>query len=118
MARVKENVLINGLSGRLSNIIFKSYRHGTVISKYPDMSKVKRTSSQKKQNSRFQEAVHYARSVPFNPELLKAYEKIAKRSGRTVYHVALADYMNDLTKTLKGVKLAPSARRKSNRKRK
>jgi hypothetical protein len=113
MARVRDNLLVDGFSGKLGDIIFKHYRFGTVVSRRPNMSKVKRTSTQKKNSSRFVEAVKYARSVVASPMLKKTYEKKAKKSGRTIYHLALADYMRDASKTLNGIPLAPPAGRKT-----
>jgi hypothetical protein len=113
MARIKNNPLVNGFSGKLGDIIFKSYRYGTVISRCPDMSKVKRTRQQKKNSNRFTEAVEYARSVVASPTLKEGYEKKAKKTGRTIYHLALSDYMTDTSKTLKSIPLAPPLRGRS-----
>ncbi len=94
MARVKNNYVTKGFSGKLGNdLIFKTYRFGTVASKYPDMSKVKLSARQKKTNRNFAEAVGYARSVIADTSLKKAYEKKAKKSGRTIYHLALSDFL-------------------------
>jgi len=45
MARVKDNVLVNGFSGKLEQVVFKTYSYGTVVTRYPDMSKVKRSKA-------------------------------------------------------------------------
>jgi hypothetical protein len=103
MAKLKGNALIEGFSGRLDNIILKHYRYGTVISTRPDMSKVKRTREQKQRSSRFAEAVAYARGVVADANLKKAYARKASKTGRTIYHLALSDYMNDATKTPKDI---------------
>ncbi len=98
MARVDENALIEGLRGRIGKLVFKTYKYGTVVSKLPDMSKVKRTRTQKKNSERFMNAVAYARKVIATPALKKQYEKKAEKTGRTIYHMALSDYMKDTTK--------------------
>lgn len=64
-----------------------------VLSAYPDMSKVKRTKKQKDNNSLFQDAVAYARSVLADPKKVKAY-KAKLKPGKTVYHTALSEYLN------------------------
>ncbi|MFM7487680.1 MAG: hypothetical protein ACKO13_12280 [Cytophagales bacterium] len=92
MARVKSNVLIEGFSGRLDNLLFKQYRHGTVISKMPDRSKVKLSTKQKKANKHFQEAVKYAQQVMKTPALHKQYTKAVKK-GQSLYHAALSDFL-------------------------
>jgi hypothetical protein len=93
MGKLKGNVLIEGMSGQLDRVLLKQYHYGTVISKMPDRSKVKLTAHQKKQNSNFQQAVHYAKSVLADSSKRKAYEKKAKQEKRSVYHVALSDFL-------------------------
>ena len=92
MARVKNNVVVKGFSGKLDQIVFKTYSYGTVVSRLPDMSKVKLSKAQKKANSLFKEAVSYAQSVLADPAKRKVYEKKLK-PGKTVYHTALAEYL-------------------------
>jgi hypothetical protein len=93
MARVKDNLLMEGASGQLAGMLLKKYRYGTVISKMPDRSKVKLSVKQKKANKTFQEAVKYARAVKNDPEKSQAIKKRAARKGSSVYHFALSEYL-------------------------
>ena len=93
MGKLKDNVLVNGMSGSIGNVLLKQYKYGTVISKMPDRSKVKLTKHQKNLNSRFQDAVAYAQAVINDPKKKSGYEKKAKREKRSVYHVALSEYL-------------------------
>jgi hypothetical protein len=92
MARVKNNALTEGLSGRVGKLVFKNYSTGTVVTKRPDRSKVKLSPAQITANKKFQEAVAYARSVKADPEKRKQYETLLK-PGKSIYHLALADFM-------------------------
>lgn len=93
MARVPNNPILKGASGRMGNIVFKQYASGTFMTAAPDRSKVKLSKKQKKANSRFTEAVQYAQSVLKDPKKREAYE--AKRiPGKSVYHTALAEYLS------------------------
>jgi hypothetical protein len=93
MARVKNNDLTENLSGKLGRqLVFKTYSYGTVVSRYPDMSKVKLSTKQKKSNALFAEAVAYARGVLADAVKRKKYEAKLK-PGKTVYNAALSDYM-------------------------
>jgi hypothetical protein len=94
MARLKENTLLQGMSGTLSTILLKQYSYGTVISKRPDRSKVKLSPLQKKANKKFKEAVAFAKSVLKDEAKKKAYKKKLK-SNQTIYHAALADYLKN-----------------------
>jgi hypothetical protein len=98
MARVGNNDITQHLSGKFGNqIVFKTYKYGTVMSRYPDMSGVKLSAKQKKSNALFAQAVAYAKSVIADPVKRKKYE--AKLSpGKTVYNAALSDFMKQKRK--------------------
>ncbi len=98
MARYKGNNILEGLSGSLGKqIVFKQYATGAVVSKMPDMSKVKPSAKQLEAKSKFSEAVNYARKILANPELKAAYQK-KLRKGQTVYNFAIAEYMQQYKK--------------------
>ncbi len=92
MAQVKDNIITKGLSGRVGkNVVFKNYGSKTVVSAYPDMSKVKLSAKQKKENNRFKEAMAYARNQLSDPESKAAYR--AKAAGlQKPHNVAIADF--------------------------
>ena len=92
MARVKNNVLVQGMSGKLGGLLLKHYSYGTVVSKIPDRSKVKLSVSQKTANKNFKEAVAYARAVLADTLQHKKYAKEVKK-GKSLYHAALADFL-------------------------
>jgi hypothetical protein len=93
MGKVKNSLLVEGLSGKLDQILLKNYKYGTVVSKMPDRSKVKLTNHQKGLNKNFQQAVAYARSIINDPAKKKQYEKQARRKHTSVYHYVLAQYL-------------------------
>lgn len=92
MAQVKKNFIIKGLSGRVGrNLVFKNYGSKTVVSAYPDMSKVKLSVKQKKENKRFKEAMAYAKSQMSDPDSKAAYK--AKTIGlQKPHNLAIADF--------------------------
>ena len=92
MGRIKKNsVTLNGIHGRIGEYVIKQTRHGAVLSKIPDMSKVKPSKLQKQKRAVFKQAVAYAQAILADPEKLKEYKKNVKR-GKTVYHTAIAEY--------------------------
>jgi nitrate reductase alpha subunit len=94
MARTDTNVLLHGLGGQLGRqIVVKTYGTKTVVTKYPDMSQVKPSKLQKKQRSRFADAVAYARAINNNPAKRATYQKKVKRGG-SVFQYALKEYLN------------------------
>jgi hypothetical protein len=93
MAISRNNPLLKNVHGKLGKtVVFKTYWYGTVISNYPDMSKVKPSKNQIKEKDRFRDAVRYAQSVNNNPEL-KAKIKATLHPGRSVYHACISEYM-------------------------
>lgn len=93
MGKVKNNVLVQALSGKIDGILLKQYSYGTVISKMPDRSKVKLTKHQKVLNGHFQEAVAFAQSIIEDPQKKMSFSKAAKKRGLSVYHYVLSEYM-------------------------
>lgn len=92
MARTKNDPLLQHFRGKLGNLVLKQYKDCIVITKCPDMSRVKRTKKQKERNGRFKKAVAYAKSILRDPEARAAYEK--KLQGkRSVYHAAIAEFL-------------------------
>ena len=92
MARLNKTLLEN-ISGTLGKqLVFKQYKDKTVVTRYPDMSKVKPSKAQKEKRSVFAEAVAYARDINRNPVKKAKYAKKVQ-PGESVYHFALKEYL-------------------------
>jgi len=99
MARVRKNSIFEAISGTIGKeIVFKQYRDKTVVSKYPDMSKVKASPLQTIQRNKIKEANAYASAVKRDPELRARYEK-ELRQGESVFHKAKKDYLKKMNKS-------------------
>ena len=93
MASIQSNLLIKGLSGQIGKqMVFKRYGKKTVVSRYPDMSKVKPSKLQKKGRNRFAEAVAYAQSINNDPVKRASYAKKVKK-GHTVFNYAIQEFL-------------------------
>jgi hypothetical protein len=93
MARLPKGHPLTGITGKIDNtIVFKNYSYGTVVSSYPDMSRIKVSIRQKRERSKFADAVSYAQKINRNPELKK---KFPMKQGEhvSVYHAALSSYL-------------------------
>ena len=100
MAIVAKNSLFEALSGALAKeIVFKKYKNKTVVSKYPDMSKVKATEKQKVQRKLMKEANAYASKIRRDAELRAEYEK-KLNPGERVYHKAKKEFFEKRKKEL------------------
>nr|WP_294896675.1 hypothetical protein [uncultured Pedobacter sp.] len=95
---ISKNPLLKGFSGHIDKTyVVKQYPGDrTVITAYPDMSKVKPSKAQLKAKADFANAVAYAKQVMNNGnEKLKAQERLAKRKG-SLYHALIAEYMSNM----------------------
>jgi bifunctional DNA-binding transcriptional regulator/antitoxin component of YhaV-PrlF toxin-antitoxin module len=92
MARSK-NIFLHNVRGQIGKeIVVKKYGKKTVVTKYPDMSKVKPSKLQKVKRSKFAEAVANAQNILRTPALKAQYAKKVKRR-QTVYNYAIKEYM-------------------------
>ena len=79
-------------SPKLGDIVIKKYGDKTVVSKYPDMSNIIPSESQKEKRNRFAEAVFYAKTIN-GSYILK--NDFVKRVGyvKSVYQSALKEFL-------------------------
>ena len=93
MARLQSNTSLRELRKQAGKVIaIKQYRQGLVITKYPDMSKIKPTQKQKAMRRKFKQAVAYAKSILQDEALIKLYQQKVKPS-QSIYHFAVKEYM-------------------------
>lgn len=92
MARLKSD-LLKGLTGAIGKqLVFKKYGDKTVVTSYPDMTKVKPSELQEVNRNGFAGAVAYARGINNDPVKKAEYLKRVK-VGETVYQFALKEYL-------------------------
>lgn len=93
MARINQHSLLKGLKGQIGKqLVFKQYGKKTVVSRYPDMSKVVPSILQKEQRGDFAEAVAYAKTINNDPVLKAKYAKKVKK-GKSVFQYAIQEYL-------------------------
>lgn len=92
-----KNEIARHIKGDVAKTVaLKQYPHQTVMTAYPDMSKVKPSEKQKAGQSRFQQAVAYGQMVIADPAKKAAYEKITPK-GRNIYNAAMSDFLKGNT---------------------
>jgi hypothetical protein len=91
MAISFNNIITNGLTGKIGGIVFRRWYGKTVIAKEQSPYY---SSSPAQQNHRqlFQQASAYAKKVLLDTELLQFYQSRI-RGGQRAYNIALADYL-------------------------
>jgi len=93
MAKITLSPLLNDIRGQAGDYVFRRLPTGDVImSKKPDMSKVKWSKAQKEQRRRFKEAVAYAKGAMAEPKVRAKYQKRAAKENKRPYDLAISDY--------------------------
>jgi hypothetical protein len=93
MAQTSSNIILEGLRGQIGKqLVVKQYGRKTVISAYPDMSRIRPSPRQHKRRGLFSEAVRFAQGIIHDPAKNELYQqKLGK--GRSVFHYAIAEYL-------------------------
>lgn len=93
MAKVSNNVLVRGLSGKFAGqVVFRQLRDGrTIVAGMPDFRNRVLSRDQKAHHSKFKEGAAYAKdAAKTNP----IYAQLAAGTIKTAYNVALADFFH------------------------
>ncbi len=92
MAKVRKNAVLQELSGSVGNLVFRQMADGsTRVCKKPDFSKRKFSQGQKDHQSRFKQAVAYAREAAGTQPI---YAELASGTMKNAYNVALSDWLH------------------------
>jgi hypothetical protein len=96
MARLPKNSPLSGASGTIGKeLVFKRYGDKTVVSKYPDMTRVKPSPLQRQGRNLFREAVLFAQLINAHPALRALYAS-ELGAGESVFHKVKQEYLNRL----------------------
>ena len=94
MAKVGDNIVTTGLSGKLGNLIVFRNRGGkTIVSKAPKKKEKEPSEAQQQHQLRFQEAIVYGQASMSDPQKKEAYGAMAGE-GQSAFNVAVADFLN------------------------
>jgi hypothetical protein len=93
MAKVKDNIITEGASGKLGKLlVFRHMKDGrTIIATRPNYTNHKWTADQRTHHSRFQEAAAYARLASKTNPL---YTELAQGTSKNAYNLALSDWFH------------------------
>jgi hypothetical protein len=93
MADVVDNIIVEGLSGKLGRqLVVRRLRDGrTIVCKHPDFSSRKLSDSQKEHHERVKRAAAYARSASRSNSI---YAQLAEGTMMNAYNVAVRDWFH------------------------
>ena len=93
MAIVKNNDMIEGISGMIGRHVFKQVRGKTIMCSRPPKP-CKQSDQQKENRDRFRMASQWAKTILLEPEKKAYYQKKARKLKLpNAYTAAIADYM-------------------------
>lgn len=94
MAKSKDNVVMQGASGRVGrNLVFRQRGDETIIARRPRQKPGKQyTADQKMVMNNFTRAALYAKATIDDPQLKEAY-KAKTNNNQTAYNMAFRDYL-------------------------
>lgn len=94
MARVKVSPIIERISGRVGDLVFRTYGRKVVLSQRPKAPSRPPSPAQVAQRERFRRAMFYGKRVLADPDARTFYENLAARREKPVLSVAVADFLN------------------------
>lgn len=92
MAKVKNNIVMHGLSGMLGKqVVVRRQKNGEyVLSAAPHHTEHEPTDVEKAHRERFRQAILYAKGAKDTPE----YQQVAGSRNQSTFNVAVADFMH------------------------
>jgi hypothetical protein len=91
-----KNIVTEGLSGRIKQLVFRQWQGQTVVASAPSPSSIPATAGQQLTRVTFREAAIYAKAVLTDTVIKLAYKAKTKR-GQSPYNLAIADFFKPPT---------------------
>jgi hypothetical protein len=99
MPKVRLKPAIEEIQGTMYDVVFKRSPQGKmIVTKRPDMSKVKWSEAQQSQRERFTQASEYAKAALADPKVRAIYEKKATKAKRRPRDMAISDYFKGINR--------------------
>ena len=113
MPKVRFKAMVVEIQGTMYDVVFKKSPKGKIIvTKRPDMSKVRWSKAQKNQRTTFTLANDYAKAAMVDPDKRAVYEAAAVKQHRQPYRVAFSDYFKGQELLAKAKQSSHSQKRK------
>jgi hypothetical protein len=92
MAKAQLNPALEQIRGELGGFVYRTLHGKQVVSRKPDMSRVKWSAAQKAHRLKFRRAVAYARAAMADEAARAIYEREAAQKGKRPFDLAVSDY--------------------------
>src|SRR5947207_1201196 len=94
MASVKLNPVLEGVHGKIGDLVFKQVQGKTVVARKPDHVTQPNTPAQVAVKERFRLAAFYGKTAMADPAAKALYVDKAKHKGVPVFALAVADFIH------------------------
>jgi len=94
MTHVKMNPIIEQMSGKLGDLVFKRYGDEVVIARAPEMDGRTFTPGQLAAQERFRKAAQYGKLAFAEPATRSAYEAAAQEASKPLFALMVADFFH------------------------
>jgi hypothetical protein len=91
MARVKVNPIIEQVSGKMGDLVFKRYGDEVVLARMP-VNGHEPTAAQLAARERFRRAAQYGKLALAQPEVRARYQAMSEESGNPLFSLMVADF--------------------------
>jgi DNA-binding GntR family transcriptional regulator len=102
MGKTTLNRALVDLRGSVDGWCYRKTRHGTVVMKKPDMSRVKWSPKQEAHRARVAEAGRHYRKVMAEPKEAARLRKLAKKQGMPVSTYVISAYLRKNRQATRG----------------
>jgi len=92
MTKMKVHPIIEQMSGKMGDLVFKKYGETVIVARAPDMSKREFSSGQLAAQERFRRAAQYGKLALAQPAVRTAYQAAAHESGAPLFSLVVADF--------------------------
>ncbi len=93
MTKVAVNPIIEGMSGKLGDLVFKQYGEDVVVARAPRKNGRTPTANQLATQERFRQGAQYGKLTLAQPAVRAVYAAAARISGKGLFATMLADYL-------------------------
>jgi len=100
MARLTLNSALVQLRGSIDGLVIKHTPQGAVLSRRPDMSRVKWSPAQKARRKLMQEAAEHYRTLMEDPKQASRYRALATKKKIPVSAFVMGEYLKRAAKVL------------------
>ncbi len=94
MAKVKLNPVIEGIHGKVGEMVFKTFNGQEISTRMPDRTGIEFTEEQLAQQQKFRLAAVYGKAALADAQTKQVYTDVAARRGVPVFAMTVADFLN------------------------